>query len=106
MSELLLGGTDDSTDAGNEEDEEIYNNNNAPAVGGTRLQAGDRGMRVFTPQQVTADDGSQIISCYSVSIPNILQFDYVVSLLAAGLSFRQIARVVRENRDRLGCLCI
>jgi hypothetical protein len=103
VSELLLGGTDDSTDAGNEEDEEINNNNNAPAVGGTRLQAGDRGMRVFTPQQVTADDGSQIISCYSVSIPNILQFDYVVSLLAAGLSFRQIARVVRENRDRLGC---
>lgn len=97
VSELLLGGNDSNEDE-NPEDEEINT-----STAGTRLRAGDRGMEVFTPQLVAADDGSQIVSCYTVSIPNILQFDYVISLLGAGLSFRQISRVVRENRDRLGC---
>ena len=35
-------------------------------------------------------------------IQNLLQFNYVVSLLSAILSFRQISRVGQENYDRLG----
>eukprot|EP00171_Calliarthron_tuberculosum_P010920 IDg10920t1 len=34
---------------------------------------------------------------------NLLHFDYVLSLLAARLSFRQILQVVLENRVILGC---
>jgi hypothetical protein len=60
-------------------------------------------MKVFVPAYVNESDGSKTISCYRVTINNTLQFDYVVSLLATGLSFRQISRVVRENRKRLGC---
>jgi hypothetical protein len=54
-------------------------------------------MKVFEPAYVIESDGSKTISCYRVTISNALQFDYVASLLAAGLSFRQISRVVREN---------
>jgi hypothetical protein len=64
---------------------------------------GDIGLAAFKPEYVNAEDGTKIMSCYKVTISNPLQFDYVVSLLAAGLSFRQVSRVVLENRDRLGC---
>lgn len=70
--------------------------------GGKELR-GDRGMDVSEPQYVIEDDGSKVVSCYNVTIVNPLQFDYVVSLLAAGLLFRQISRVILENHDRLGC---
>jgi hypothetical protein len=60
-------------------------------------------MKVFEPAYVIESDGSKTISCYRVTINNALQFDFVVSLLTAGLSFCQISRVVRENRQRLGC---
>jgi hypothetical protein len=63
----------------------------------------DSGTNVFEPEYVIENDGSKTMSCYRVTINNALQFDYVVSLLAAGLTFRQISRVVRENRERLGC---
>jgi hypothetical protein len=64
---------------------------------------GDPGMKVFEPAYVIETDGSKTISCYRVRINNALQFEYVVSLFAADLSFRQISPVVRENRERLGC---
>ena len=67
---------------------------------------GDRGMRVFQPIYVndeenaeSKDDASKVVSCYQVTISNPLQFDYMVSLLVAGLSFCQISQVVPENRD-------
>jgi hypothetical protein len=64
----------------------------------------DPSMKVFEPAYVIETDGSKTISCYRVRINNALQFEkYVVSLLSAGLSFRQIYPVVRENRERLGC---
>ena len=95
VAELLLGGSESAED---EQEAEEGNQNN-----GQLLKSGDRGMQVFVPQLVTENDGTKIVSCYTVVIANILQFDYVVCLLGAGLSFRQIARVVQENRDRLGC---
>ena len=94
MAELLLGGTEESAEGeDNEQEQDVAE----------RLKAGDRGMQVFSPHLVTADDGSEIVSCYTVVIANVLQFDYVVALLGAGMSFRMISRVVKENRDRLGC---
>ena len=94
VAELLLGGTEESAEGeDNEQEQDVAE----------RLKAGDRGMQVFSPHLVTADDGSEIVSCYTVVIANVLQFDYVVALLGAGMSFRMISRVVKENRDRLGC---
>ena len=49
------------------------------------------------------DDASKVVSCYQVTLSNLLQFNYVVSLLASGLSFRQISQVVLENYNQLGC---
>ena len=43
-----------------------------------------------------------MVSCYQVTLSNPLQLDYVVSLLSAGMSFRQISQVVLENRDQIG----
>jgi hypothetical protein len=63
----------------------------------------DSGTNVFEPEYVIETDGSKTMSCYRVTINNALQFEYVVSLLAASLTFRQISRVLRENRERLGC---
>ena len=67
---------------------------------------GDRGMRVLQPIYMndednsdSDDDASKVVSCYQVTISNPLQFDYVVSLLADGMSFRKISQVVLENRD-------
>ena len=65
--------------------------------------AGDRQMGSFQPMFEGNEDGmDRVISMYTVSIPNPTQFNYVVSLLAAGLSFEQVAKVVKENRDQLG----
>lgn len=73
----------------------------------TDVLAGDRAMAAFTAvyeDEKNADTGAleQKVSCYTVSLNNQLQFDYVVSLIAAGLSFNQISAVIKENRDRLG----
>ena len=63
---------------------------------------GDCGMNMFVTQYVVADDGTKVVYCYLVTIHNPLQYNYIVALLSDGLSFRQISRVVQENRDRLG----
>ena len=67
---------------------------------------GDRGMRVFQPIYMnneensdSDDDASKVVSCYQITLSNILQFNYTVSLLAAGMSFHQILQVVLENCD-------
>ena len=57
--------------------------------------SGDRGMDMFVPQYVVADDGAKVVSCYFVTIHNPLQNDYIVALLSAGLLFRHIFRVVQ-----------
>ena len=49
------------------------------------------------------DDASKVVSCYHVTLSSPLQFYYIVFLLAARVSFRQILQVVLENRDQLGC---
>ena len=59
-------------------------------------------MNMSVPQYVVAYDGAKVVSCYLVTIHNTLQYEYVVALLSAGLSFRQISRVVQENHDSLG----
>ena len=71
---------------------------------------GDLGIRVLQPIYVNDEDNSnsdndasKVVSCYYVTLYGMLQFDYVVSLLAAGLSFRQISQVVLENRNQLVC---
>ncbi|CAN8075386.1 unnamed protein product [Agarophyton chilense] len=72
---------------------------------------GDRRVDVFVPQYEVAENRARIGSCCTVVIWNRVQFDYAVSLLSAGLSFRQISKVVKDNRDRLGaagtigCVC-
>ena len=56
-------------------------------------------MNMFVPQYMVADDGAKVVSCYFVMIHNPLHYDCIVALLSAGLLFRQISRVVQENRD-------
>ena len=51
----------------------------------TTTASGDRGMQVFVPQKSTDVNGTEAVSCYTVTIANTLQFHYVVSLLGAGL---------------------
>ena len=63
---------------------------------------GDRGMNMFVPQYVVAHNGAKVVSCYLVTIHNPLQYDYIVALLSASLSFFHISGVVQENRDQLG----
>lgn len=81
---------------------------------------GDLGMDIFVLQHDIAENGAKIVtiwarfsflvktvqhdtvSCYTVLISNPAQFDYVVSRLSAGLSFRQVSKFVKESRDRLG----
>ena len=95
---LMPSQTVKSTDDENENGE-----GDCPRYG---VPPGDRGMRVFQPIYVndeektdSDDDASKAVSCYQVTLSNPLQFNYVVSLLAARLSFRQISQVVPENRD-------
>ena len=70
---------------------------------------GNRGMRVFQPIYVNDeenddidDNASNVVSCYKVTLPNPLQFDYMVSLIDAALIFRQISQVALENRNQIG----
>lgn len=63
-----------------------------------------RVMDVLEPPYELAENGSKSVSCYQVKLAKkSTSFDYVMSLLAAGLPSRQTSRVVRVNRDRLGC---
>ena len=66
-------------------------------------------MRVFQPIYVNDeenddidDNASNVVSCYKVTLPNPLQFDYMVSLINAALIFRQISQVALENRNQIG----
>ncbi len=77
--------------------------------------AGDRVMAAATPsdeerRNVETGAMEKEVVCYTATIKNHIQFDYVVSLIAAGLSFNQISTVVKENRDLLGtavkCGCV
>lgn len=52
------------------------------------LRRGDPGMDMFEPPYETAEDESKTESCCKVKEANPIQFDCVVSLLAAGLSFQ------------------
>lgn len=91
VKECLMPSSEDADEDADEDDADVEN------------LRGDIGMEAFKPEYEVTEDGSKVVACYKVTVPNPLQFDYVVSLLAAGLSFRQISRVVLENRDRLGC---
>ena len=71
---------------------------NCPRVG---VPPGNCGMRVFQTIYVndeensdSDDDASKVVSCYQVTLSNPLQFNYVKSLLAAGLPLRQILQMV------------
>jgi hypothetical protein len=64
--------------------------------------AGDRAMEVFLPVFVVENDHSKTIVRYNVVVSTVVEFKYVVSLLAAGLTFNHISRVVDSNRDILG----
>lgn len=68
----------------------------------SELLAGDIAMSAFVPITQEHADGSTETVSYQVVVKNQVQFDYVVSLIACGLSFRQISLVVKENRDKLG----
>ncbi|CAN8076858.1 unnamed protein product [Agarophyton chilense] len=67
--------------------------------------SGDGGIDIFVPQHKVAENVAKIVSCDTLVIRNLVQFDYVVSLLSACLSFRQTSKAVQENRDRLGAAC-
>jgi hypothetical protein len=64
--------------------------------------SGDIAMKAFVPNFNLRDNGSKQLIDYRVITHNRIQLDYVASLLAAGLSFQQISRVIKENRERLG----
>jgi hypothetical protein len=78
--------------------------------------AGDRAMSAFTPvhagaredgdeddseEELAEDDKKEVVG-YTGKIKNQVQFDYIVSLLAAGPMFQQVSAVVKQNRDHLG----
>ncbi|OAE20627.1 hypothetical protein AXG93_154s1010 [Marchantia polymorpha subsp. ruderalis] len=63
-----------------------------------KLISGDIAMKAFVP--VTNE--SEEIIFYTVHIKNKLQFNYVIELLSTVLSFRQISKVVKSNRENLG----
>jgi hypothetical protein len=80
--------------------------------------AGDRATSAFTPvyagaredcdeddsrEELAEDDKKEVVG-YTVKIKIQVQFDYVVSLLSAGLTFQQVSPVVRQNRDHLGAV--
>jgi hypothetical protein len=64
----------------------------------SEMPRGDPGVEVFEPAYVIESDGSKTISCYRVTINNALQFDCVVSLLAAGLIPSDISSSTRKSR--------
>lgn len=59
-------------------------------------------MNILKPEYTTNDDGSEVVSCYKLTIGNPLQFYLVFSLLIAGFTYLQILRAVLEKRDWLG----
>jgi hypothetical protein len=59
-------------------------------------------MKKFVPNYKLNPDGSKEVLNYQAIIKSSVQLDYVVRLLAAGLSFNQISRVCLENRELLG----
>ncbi|OAE35286.1 hypothetical protein AXG93_392s1350 [Marchantia polymorpha subsp. ruderalis] len=63
--------------------------------------ASDRAMDVFKPVLSIKDDGSKIVERFNVVISTPMEFDYVVSLLATGLSFNQISTVIDCNQTVL-----
>lgn len=63
--------------------------------------ASDRAMDVFKPVLSIKDDGSKIVERFNVVISAPMEFDYVVSLLATGLSFNQISTVIDCNQTVL-----
>lgn len=67
-------------------------------VDGQEKLDGDLAMRAFVPVK---DDAGNVLS-YTVTIKRKAQFDHVLELVAAGLSFRQIEKVVRSDRVNLG----
>ena len=52
---------------------------------------GDIALDAFKPVFEVSEDGSKVVICYKVEIPNQLQFNYVVSLLSARLTFCEIS---------------
>jgi hypothetical protein len=78
--------------------------------------AGDRALSAFTPvhagaredgdeddsEEELAEDYKKEVVGYTGKIKNQVQFDYVVSLVSAGLMFQQVSAVVKKNHDHLG----
>jgi hypothetical protein len=64
--------------------------------------AGDCAMEVFSLVFVIENDDSKTIVHNNVVVSTAVEFEYVVSLLAAGLTFNQISKVVDSNRDVFG----
>ena len=64
--------------------------------------AGDGAMEVFSQVFVVENDDSKTIVRYNVVVSAVVDFEYVVSLLAIALAFNQISKVVDSNRDVLG----
>jgi hypothetical protein len=64
-------------------------------------------MAAFIPVYESCNENADAISenkitGYTVTIKNAVQFDYVTSILSAGLSFQQNSKVITENRESLG----
>ncbi len=58
---------------------------------------GDIAMRAF---KAIKDDSGEVLS-YTVAVNKKAQFNHVFHLVAPGLSFRQIAKVIRSDRENL-----
>ncbi len=54
-------------------------------------------MRAF---KAFKDDSGEVLS-YTVAVKKKAQFNHVLDLVAAGLSFRQIAKVICSDRENL-----
>ncbi len=73
----------------------------------TEVPAGDCAMAAFTPvyEEMKNDEIGAMekeVVCCTVAIKNQVQFDYVLSLIAAGLSFNKISTAVKKNHDCFG----
>lgn len=60
--------------------------------------ARDNAIKAFKPVK---NEAGEVIS-YTVTVQKKAQFDHVLELVSASLSFRQIAKVVRSDRENLG----
>ena len=63
---------------------------------------GNAGVNMFVMQYMVINCGAKVVPCYIVTIHNPLQFNYIVSLLISGLTFRHIIGLVQRNHNRLG----